>query len=330
MKKNTLTSHSANANGTAEPDLDLDIRNYKLEDITKLFNIPLVFNESDLRTAKLAVLQTHPDKSQLPKEYFLFFSSAYKMLYQVYTFRSGKNRNNKESYKEVVDEEKVDANEDSMKLCVDKVKRLNAAEFNKLFNEHYEKCKIEMEEDVGYEDWFRSQQDDRDHDHDDNGELTNASWDQRVTHIDKKKQALRENLALVKKNDLQCVNIYGGGSMCGYALGQGTPAEHSSGLFSSLQYEDLKKAHTETVIPVTHEDYVNSKKFNNTQDLKVFRDLNLKSFSYDKEEAIKKKNAQTYQEEEDNTHRAFMMAKQDEIAQEMNKKFNGSFLKLLQ
>lgn len=321
MKKNTLTSHSANANGNVEPDLDLDIRNYKLQDITKLFNIPLVFNESDLRTAKLAVLQTHPDKSQLPKEYFLFFSSAYKMLYQVYTFRSGKNRNNKESYKDIVDEEAE--NEDSMKLCVDKVKRLNAAEFNKLFNEHYEKCKIEMEEDHGYEDWFRSHQDDVD-------DLTNASWDQRVSHIDKKKQTLRENLALVPKNDLQSVNIYGGGSTCGYALGQGAPAEHSSGLFSSLQYEDLKKAHTETVIPVTHEDYVNSKKFNNTHDLKVFRDLNLKSFSYDKEEAIQKKNAQAYQEEEDNTHRAFMMAKHDEIAQEMNKKFNGSFLKLLQ
>ena len=107
-----------------------------------------------------------------------------------------------------------------MKLCVDKVKRLNAAEFNKLFNEHYEKCKIEMEEDVGYEDWFRSQQDD------DVDDLTNASWDQRVSHIDKKKQTLRENLALVPKNDLQSVNIYGGGSTCGYALGQGAPAEH--------------------------------------------------------------------------------------------------------
>lgn len=312
-----------NGNRHMGPNLDLDIRNYKLEDITKLFKIPLVFNESDLRTAKLAVLKTHPDKSQLPSEYFLFFSSAYKMLYQVYTFRSGKNRNNKESYKEIIDEETVDASEDSMKSCVDKVKRLNAAEFNKLFNEHYEKCKIEMEEDAGYEDWFRKQQDD------DRDDLTNASWDQRVSHIDKKKQTLRESLALVSKNDLECVNIYGG-SIYGCALGQGAPAEHSSGLFSSLQYEDLKKAHTETVIPVTHEDYMNSKKFNNTHDLKVFRDLNLKSFSYDKEEAIQKKNAQAYQEEEDNTHRAFMMAKQDEIAQEMNKKFNGSFLKFLQ
>lgn len=309
------------------PDLDLDIRNYKLEDITNLFKIPLVFNEADMRSAKLAVLKTHPDKSQLPKEYFLFFSSAYKMLYQVYSFRSGKNRNKKESYDEIIEEEAVDANEDSMKLCVEKVKRLNAAEFNKLFNEHYEKCKIEMEEDAGYEDWFRSQQDD-----DGNGgdDLTNASWDQRVSHIDKKKQTLRENMALVSKNDLESVNIYGGGSTNGYALGQGALQEHSSGLFSSLQYEDLKKAHTETVIPVTHEDYVNSKKFNNAQDLKVFRDLNLKSFNYDKEEAIQKKKAQTYQDDEDNTHRAFMMAKQDELAQEMNKKFNGSFLKFLQ
>lgn len=256
------------------------------------------------------------------------------MLYQVYTFRSGKNRNNKESYKDIIDEDAVDASEDSMKLCVDKVKRLSAAEFNKLFNEHYEKCKIEMEEDAGYEDWFRSTQGDDDNDDNDgNGcddDLRNASWDQRISHIDKKKQILRESLALVSKNDLECVNVYGGGSMHGYALGQGAPAEHSSGLFSSLQYEDLKKAHTETVIPVTNEDYVNSKKFNNTHDLKVFRDLNLKSYNYDKEEAIHKKNAQAYQEAEDNTHRAFMMAKQDEIAQEMNKKFNGSFLKLLQ
>ena len=314
-----------NGNRHMDPDLDLDIRNYKLEDIAKLFKIPLVFNESDLRTAKLVVLQTHPDKSQLSKEYFLFFSSAYKMLYQVYAFRSGKNRNNKESYKEIVDEETVDASEDYMKLCVDKVKRLSAADFNKLFNEHYEKCKIEMEEDVGYEDWFRSQN----RDEDDGDDMINASWDQRVSRIDKKKQTLRESLALVSRNDLECVNIYGG-STSGYALGQGAPAEHSSGLFSSLQYEDLKKAHTETVIPVTHDDYVNSKKFNNTHDLKVFRDLNLKSFNYDKEEAVKKKNAQAYQEEEDNTHRAFMMAKQDEIAQEMNKKFNGSFLKFLQ
>ena len=61
-----------NGSRIMESDLDLDIRNYKLEDITRLFKIPLVFNESDLRNAKLAVLKTHPDMKQITKEYFLF------------------------------------------------------------------------------------------------------------------------------------------------------------------------------------------------------------------------------------------------------------------
>ena len=56
-----------------DSNLDLDIRNYNLEDITNLFKIPIVFTETDLRTAKLMVLHTHPDKSKLPKDYFLFF-----------------------------------------------------------------------------------------------------------------------------------------------------------------------------------------------------------------------------------------------------------------
>jgi hypothetical protein len=302
-------------------DLDLDIRNYNLEDITNLFKIPIVFTETDLRTAKLAVLHTHPDKSKLPKEIFLFFTSAYKILYQIFTFRTGKNRNKKESYSDLIAEETVAPEEDSMKLCVDKVKQLSSTEFNKLFNEHYEKCKIQMEEEQGYEEWYRS-------DDANNADSANSlsSWDQRVSEIDKQKQALRTNLSLVSKSELQCANIFGSGENY-YMLGQGAPKEHSSGLFSSLQYEDLKKAHTETVIPVTHEDYVNSKKFNNVNELQSFRDVHLKSYNY--EEALHKKQTEAAFAEEDNTHRAFALAKQDELAEEMNKKFNGSFLKSL-
>lgn len=61
-----------------DSNLDLDIRNYNLEDITNLFKIPIVFTESDLRAAKLMVLHTHPDKSKLPKEYFLFLRALIK------------------------------------------------------------------------------------------------------------------------------------------------------------------------------------------------------------------------------------------------------------
>jgi hypothetical protein len=55
--------------------------------------------------------------------------------------------------------------------------------------------------------------------------------------------------------------------------------------------------------------------------------VHLKSYNY--EEALHKKQTEAALAEEDNTHRAFALAKQDELAEEMNKKFNGSFLKSL-
>ena len=68
-------------------DIDLEIRNYELTDILNLFKLPLLFNEKHLKQAKITVLQMHPDKSHLPKEYFLFFTKAYKMLYEIYKVR---------------------------------------------------------------------------------------------------------------------------------------------------------------------------------------------------------------------------------------------------
>jgi hypothetical protein len=67
--------------------LDLNIDNYNLPDILALFNLPTLFNEDDLKRARLAVLKTHPDKCKLPKEYFLFFTKAYRIIHQIYTIR---------------------------------------------------------------------------------------------------------------------------------------------------------------------------------------------------------------------------------------------------
>ena len=53
--------------------MDLDINNYNLDDLLKLFKISAHFGESDLKKAKQIVLKTHPDKSGLPSEYFLFY-----------------------------------------------------------------------------------------------------------------------------------------------------------------------------------------------------------------------------------------------------------------
>jgi len=50
---------------------DLDIDNYSVDDILKLFKIT-DFDENDMKRAKKMVLMSHPDKSHLPSEYFFF------------------------------------------------------------------------------------------------------------------------------------------------------------------------------------------------------------------------------------------------------------------
>ena len=48
-------------------NMDLDINNYSLEDILKLFDITYDYNHTTLRIVKKRVLMLHPDKSKLDK-----------------------------------------------------------------------------------------------------------------------------------------------------------------------------------------------------------------------------------------------------------------------
>ena len=141
--------------------VDLDINNYELRDILNLFSIPANFDEKDLKKAKQIVLKTHPDKSKLPSEYFLFYSKAYKMLYNVWEFRKkgDVNATNKNT------EYSVDNDDDSKARLLDDFfdsnKKFKASkQFNQWFNEQFEKNKIATEqEEKGYGDWFKSGED---------------------------------------------------------------------------------------------------------------------------------------------------------------------------
>ena len=56
--------------------MDLNINNYNLDDILKLFNLKHDFGEEEMKYAKRIALKTHPDKSGLKKDVFIFFSKA--------------------------------------------------------------------------------------------------------------------------------------------------------------------------------------------------------------------------------------------------------------
>jgi len=69
-------------------DADLDINNYDLPDILRLFKLPADFTPAELKQARSRVLALHPDKSSLDSQYFVFFSKAYAMLQTVHEFKT--------------------------------------------------------------------------------------------------------------------------------------------------------------------------------------------------------------------------------------------------
>ena len=280
-------------------ELDLNIDNYEYEDILKLFDLDLKFGESEIKRAKKKVLMMHPDKSGLDKKYFLFFSSAFKILHSVYEFREKANKDLNEEVEYLAEK-----NEENQEL-VDKLRdKYNTKDFNKWFNKEFEKVKLENDfESNGYGDWLKNEEE---------VEVC-KNRNEMNEAIDKKKRDLR---SIISYNG---INEYNGG---GYNdLANNRPEEYSSGMFSKLQFEDLKKAHEESVIPVTEEDY--KVKYNSMEDIRIKRQQqNLKPLSEEvgRDYLNNKKISDDYM----GSQRAFKLATQEREALKGSNKFWSS------
>ena len=183
----------------------------------------------------------------------------------------------------------------------------DAAKFNTLFNEMFEKVKInDNEQDSGYESWYRDTSDERD--------INRISLSQFDNEFEKKKRECKDLVVSTGLADM--------GGDDGYDLLRGKPTSYGASIFSKLQYEDLKKAHTETVIPVTREDYLNKKKFSNVDSYRSFRDgQNIDPPSLEQSRRfLAEKDKQTT---DGDIHRVFDILKQDEEIQKKNKQWWG-------
>lgn len=290
--------------------LDLNIDNYEYEDILNLFNIPIDFEESHLKKAKKHVLAMHPDKSDLDKSFFLFFSKAYKILYSIYEFRMKANIS-----------EKLDLNYENIdyikeqdiynKEIINNLKNneaLKPENFNKWFNELFEKFKIENDYDSGgYGDWIKN-------DNEENIKQV-ANLSEMNEEINKKKEILRNN-SLSKYTNIDEFNQ---SNYCD--LTNSSVENYSSNMFSKLPYEDLKKAHEESIIPVNEKDYKPS--FSNIEEARIKRfQQNLNPLSdNDSKDYLE---GEKYKENYISSQRAYKLAKQEEMVERINKKWWAS------
>jgi hypothetical protein len=292
--------------------MDLDITNYDYDDILKLFKLPQQFNEEDLKKAKKQVLASHPDKSGLDKSYFLFFSSAYKILFNIYNFRSKhSSTTNFNNYNENYSAQKDETNA----LLIHKItNNKSSAQFNSWFNEQFENFKITNDYDSnGYGDWLINKEDDTQ-------EQTQCKDLNSMNKIIEEKKRVLRTQNLVKKRD---VCEFNNTNYCD--LTNSKPEDYSSGLFSKFQYEDLKKAHSESLIPVTNEDIINN--YSSLDDIRIKRASQvLAPLKHD--EASSYLNKSKEDENIISTARAYSLFKQDELNKQKNDKFWSNLKRL--
>ncbi len=279
-------------------NFDLNIDNYDLEDLLNLFHLNYEFGENDMKRAKSVALKTHPDKSGLNKEVFLFFMKAYKMIESIYEFKMKRAKCARNTSYE---NEKMES--DKKALLLKKLDGMKAKDFNKWFNSMFEKVKVNDDDvDSGYGKWFKSNEDV-------NEETVTNKRDMEAV-FNRKKAASRELVLHKGVNEM-----VGGG---GYDLTRSKPDEYSSDIFSKLQYDDLRKAHTETVVPVTNEDYLRRKKYSSVDSLRKDREANnpgMLSLAQSKELLRGRKS----KEQMGNTQRAFKILKREEEISRANK-----------
>ena len=307
-------------------EIDLNIDNYELQDILNLFNINYDFGEKEMRIAKKIVLQSHPDKSKLDKKYFLFFTKAYKYLYFIYDFRKKKfenEENSNQSYENIIDE-----NNDYENIITEEERKKNfevlannneiKKNFNSWFNKMFDEHKLESDyEKKGYGDWMKDDNNFKQFDNCNNVSKMNES-------INKLKN---DNYSIMKREDFQenlSISRYNNGS----DLLNDKLEDYSSGeLFSKFGYNDLRKAHEESLIPVSES--IKRQEFNSVGDYEIFRSQQEKNNTfYSLEQSKELLNNNKKNLEKIDNERVFRLAKQDEEVEKLNNQF-WSKIKLL-
>lgn len=286
--------------------IDLNIEHYSREDLYKLFGFKssIILSDENMKEAKKIVLKTHPDKSRLDNKYFVFFSKAYQKLKDIYDFQNKTSKKTANQY--TYDSE----NAEILDKMFDMKKDLKKSDhFNKWFNDQFEKHRLEDPVEHGYGDWLKS-------DEDIVYTPQNVNKDTMAREMDKRKREIQALTPYTGYGDAFTSSSVGGSALMEYNN------NFSSGsLFGGGGgYTDLRQAYTESVIPVTEDDFHKVQQFKSVDEYKRHREM-VNTAPISKEESMRQLYQQDRQKNEESAALAFYYAQQSEKAKKNNEHF---------
>jgi hypothetical protein len=231
---------------------NLDIAMYSFKELLDLFNLSYNISIDELKQAKKRVLMTHPDKSKLGPEYFLFYKKAYEHILNYYETTQKTNKivpSEKPLYSVF---EKDDLSKTSEKAIESQINKIPKKEFNKKFNKLFEENMAEKR--INKNEWFSS--------------------DEPIYNIDKNitLSSMGDVIETIKKTTSAVVTYNGVQELkrnTGSALYDDDENDNQyvcSDPFGKLKYDDLRKVHKDqTLIVVSENEYKNMPKYNSVE-----------------------------------------------------------------
>lgn len=220
---------------------NLDVNMYSLTELLGLFDLTYDLDIEGIKRAKKKVLMTHPDKSKLPSEYFLFYKRAFEMVYGLYEEQSRQNRR--------VPNEPVEYNPIGTNAVKGAV--IKTEGFNQKFNEIFEKTMV-IAPDPTRNEWFKSE-----------AALYSDINDKNINRAFETIKS--QQTGIVRHRGVETMRSTGGTNL----YDDDTDDSYvTCDPFSKLKYDDLRKVHKDqTILAVGDSDYEKIQKYSSMDHL---------------------------------------------------------------
>ena len=220
---------------------NLDVNMYSLTELLGLFDLTYDLDIEGIKRAKKKVLMTHPDKSKLPAEYFLFYKKAFEMVYGLYEEQTRQNRH--------VPSEPVEYTPGA--VGVKKGSVIKTEGFNQKFNEIFEKTMVTAPDPTRNE-WFKSE-----------SALYADIGDKNINRAFETIKS--QQTGMVRYRGVETMKSAGGTNL----YDDDTDDSYvTCDPFSKLKYDDLRKVHKDqTILAVGDSDYEKIQKYNSMDHL---------------------------------------------------------------
>jgi hypothetical protein len=246
---------------------NLNINTYSLDELLGIFDITSSFDISidDLKRAKRKVLMLHPDKSNLPSDYFLFYKKALDIIVKFYEHNNRQNQPMTEEATNYSATNLTDFNKTTTNKIKSTINGMSAGDFQQKFNDLFEQ---NMSDKPGpnKNEWFSN--------HAPTFQIDeNVSTKNMGEVLETVKQ---KNQGIVKYRGVE--NLYAGSNSNGTNFYDGADDEDesvylSSDPFSKLKYDDLRRVHKDqTVFAVSETDFQKVQQYTSVNQYRQARD----------------------------------------------------------